>query len=255
MRTPTAPTPPLPDNQGRDWGQYIGPAAQIGGDVLGYFGQQSTNASNAAQAREQMAFQERMSNTSYQRAVEDMKKAGLNPGLAYQQGGATTPSGAQATMQNAAASFKGSAQGAAATYASMAQNQATQAQTRKTEAETNQLNLESIERLTEIQTRNALNRVSAKTSEIQGTNIDWQNRLWRETFATRVEQLKRDVDLSIASSRDKNAAALLSELASPSALNAANAARTWFGRSVSPYLNDAKTAADIFKVSPIRFKP
>jgi hypothetical protein len=56
---------------------------------------------SAEQAQKQMDFQERMRATQYQTAVKDLQAAGLNPMLAYQQGGAGTPSGASAIGQQA----------------------------------------------------------------------------------------------------------------------------------------------------------
>ena len=47
-------------------------------------------------ANVQMDFQERMSNTAYQRAMADMKKAGINPIMVSKLGGASTPTGAMA---------------------------------------------------------------------------------------------------------------------------------------------------------------
>ena len=81
------------------------PAAFTAGSALAsgamnYFGARQANKQNQKMAREQMDFQERMSNTAYQRTMADMDKAGLNPILAYNQGGASSPGGAMSTAQN-----------------------------------------------------------------------------------------------------------------------------------------------------------
>jgi len=80
-------------------GGFIGDIL-TGGAISNSKDVQATNAANVAHSNEQMAFQERMSGSAYQRAMLDMEKAGLNPMLAFSQGGASTPSGAMATEQS-----------------------------------------------------------------------------------------------------------------------------------------------------------
>lgn len=66
--------------------------ASLGSQLLG-------SVFNAWQAKKDRDFQERMSNTAYQRSVADMEKAGINPALMYGQGQApaSTPGGSSAT--------------------------------------------------------------------------------------------------------------------------------------------------------------
>ncbi|WNK14484.1 MAG: DNA pilot protein [Microvirus sp.] len=75
-------------------------ASSVIGGAISAYGQESSNKANAKQAQNQMDFEERMSNTAYQRGMKDMEAAGLNPMLAYMKGGASTPSGTSARMEN-----------------------------------------------------------------------------------------------------------------------------------------------------------
>lgn len=78
-------------------GSVLGPIGTALGTALGFgvpmITQHMANKENRAAAERQMQFQEQMSSTAYQRAMQDMRSAGLNPMLAYSQGGASSPVG------------------------------------------------------------------------------------------------------------------------------------------------------------------
>lgn len=126
-------------------GGPVGGAIASGGAQI--IGGMMQNSSAKSQAQDQMAFQADMSNTSYQRAVEDMKAAGINPILAAKVGGASTPSGAAAPVENVVGPAVNSALSTLSTRANIMNTQASTAksiaETHNIEAQTKQIEAEA----------------------------------------------------------------------------------------------------------------
>jgi hypothetical protein len=158
-------------------GSLLSAAGSLVSGFLGYKGQKDTNETNMALGREQMAFQERMSNTSYQRGVKDMMAAGLNPMLAYSQGGASAPMGSMPQVQNAVGAGMSSASQAASTMQGVAQVVATLAQTQKTDAEAELIRRQTLpDELYKQQGYSALYRTHEDTRKLYtGANLDEAN--------------------------------------------------------------------------------
>ena len=100
--------------------------AVIGG-IFSAFGQAAANAEAKEASQRQMDFQKETLRSQYQWGMEDMRKAGLNPILAYKQGGAGSASGADYTPGNVGA--------AGVTGASTAQSSALATRAQETQLE------------------------------------------------------------------------------------------------------------------------
>jgi hypothetical protein len=125
-------------------------------------------------ADKQMAFQADMSGTAYQRAMADMKKAGLNPILAGKLGPASTPSGAMANIPDFGQTFN-------TAYSAGTQRMQTEANIGKIDAE--------------------IEKIAAETGLTQG-----QTELLKETaylYRTQAQKAVADANLSSAQATGK----------------------------------------------------
>lgn len=142
----------------------IGALSDILGGASAASAQRQANATNLQINKENREWTERMSNTSWQRGTQDMLAAGLNPMLAFSQGGASTPSNSAATVQPVDALGRGISSAGGKLMQSIAASQGvaniqlTKAQTEKAQAEADTARVTSA---------NAEGRQSLEMKEIQ----------------------------------------------------------------------------------------
>lgn len=231
----------------------IGAGADVLGGLISFKGASDANRTNMMVAQRQMDFQERMSNTAYQRQVRDMIAAGLNPAMAYRMSGASTPGGAGATMQNELAGA-GSAVSSAGKFASnvvalqqarldMAQKLATidltkaQAETQRAEAAQRPMMLSSLLSLRDSQAN--VNASSQTVNEVRAKEIVQQLELVRQTFGERVAAAFLQNVLLRGQIRQNAAVSESVELGLPELRNLAKAQGSAWMRNVQPYMSSA----------------
>lgn len=218
---------------------------------------------NSFEADKNRDWLERISGSSWQRGVADMRAAGLNPMLAFSQGGASTPGSGAASSSSPSGS---SASGISARFENSKAAGLEQQIVLARLANENKLADSSA----------ALNLATARKAEAEtvnvpttGANVAAQTRVFNESLReidARIENLRQDTHSKLASENLteaqrllvnierlvktgeldiqqadlilKKLGAKLMELEVPGAENEAASQGTWWKRNVAPFLPD-----------------
>lgn len=214
---------------------FLGPVGSIAGALIDQNSQKQANQTTAQSVENQIEFQREQNATQYQRAVADMKKAGLNPALAYQQGGNSAGTGASYTAQPTTSNT-----GAKLTDAINAYNQFANGTAQRALLRAQAENATASAGLTQAQTANPEYALwMARGDGVAGYRQAVQSKLLYEAknfprqFEANLRNLNQTTDTSAQSARESKTRATLNEQ---------EFQNEFFRRNIAPYLNStAKT--------------